>query len=117
LLFDAALDIANGVAQLTLYGNLNDAAEPIFKAQLDKIVAAQPQRVVFRMENLDAMSKESARALGFVCAQLPFQDALDENIYVVGANTQVKETLQSTQVWEELKVIEMYDATKLEKSS
>ena len=117
LLFDAALDIDNGVAQLTLYGNLNDAAEPVFKAQLDKIVAAQPQRVVFRMENLDAMSKESARALGFVCAQLPFKDALDENIYVVGANTQVEEILRSAQVWEELNVIETYDATKLEKSS
>jgi anti-anti-sigma regulatory factor len=98
MLFDADLDIVDGVAKLTLYGDLNDVAVPAFKAQLDKIVAAQPKRVVLHVEDLQAISKEAARALGFVSQRVPF----DVDIYLLGANAAVKEALQGVQVWEEL---------------
>jgi len=104
--FDAVLEIANGVAQLLLYGNLNDEAEPVFKAQMDKIVSAHPKRVILRVENLKALSKTSARALGFVFQKLD----LDEDIYLVGANAGVKETLQSVKILEEFTIVESYNA-------
>jgi mannose/cellobiose epimerase-like protein (N-acyl-D-glucosamine 2-epimerase family)/anti-anti-sigma regulatory factor len=113
MLFDVVLDIIDGVAELTLYGNLNDAAEPVFKTQLDKIVVAQPKRVVLRMEDLQTISKASARVLSFVSQKL----ALDEDIYVVGANMDVKRTLQSVNVWEEFTEVETYDAIKIKRSS
>ena len=103
---DSSLDITNGVAQLVLYGNLNDEAEPTFKMQLDKIVSAHPKRVVLRVENLQAISKTSARALGFACQKLD----LDEDIYLVGANAGVKETLKSVKILEEFTVVESYNA-------
>jgi anti-anti-sigma factor len=109
LLFDAALDMADGVAQLTLSGDLNVVAEPVFKAQLDKIIAARPQRVVLRMENLQTMSKEAARALGFASAKL----TLDEGIYLVAANAQVQAILQSVGVWEECNAMDTYDASAM----
>jgi anti-anti-sigma factor len=109
LLFDAVLDMADGVAQLTLSGDLNVVAEPVFKAQLDKIIAARPQRVVLRMENLQAMSKEAARALGFASAKL----TIDEGIYLVGANAQVQAILQSVGVWEECNAMDTYDASAM----
>lgn len=112
-LFDITLDIVDDTAQLSLYGSLNDVAEPVFKAQLDKIITAQPKRVVLRMENLLEISRGSARELSFAGEKL----ALDENIYAVGANTQVKEALQNAEVWEELNTMETYDVAKLEKSN
>ena len=104
--FDAVLEVANGVAQLLLYGNLNDEAEPVFKAQMDKIVSAHPKRVILRVENLKALSKTSARALGFVCQKLD----LDEDIYLVGANAGVRETLKSVKILEEFTIVESYNA-------
>jgi mannose/cellobiose epimerase-like protein (N-acyl-D-glucosamine 2-epimerase family)/anti-anti-sigma regulatory factor len=98
MLFDAELNVVDGVAQLTLFGNLNAVAVPAFKGQLDKIVAAHAKRVVLNMENLQAMCKEAARALSFMREKLP----PDEDFSVVGTNANVRATLQSVGVWEEL---------------
>jgi mannose/cellobiose epimerase-like protein (N-acyl-D-glucosamine 2-epimerase family)/anti-anti-sigma regulatory factor len=108
MLSDTSLDITSGVAQLALYGNLNDEAEPAFKKQLDKIIAAQPKRVILRVENLQAISKTSARALGFACQKLN----LDDEIYLVGANAGVKETLRSVDILEEFTIVDSFDAIK-----
>ena len=91
---------------MLLYGNLNDEAEPVFKAQMDKIVLAHPKGVILRVENLKALSKTSARALGFVCEKLD----LDEDIYLVGANAGVKETLQSVKILKEFTIVDSYNA-------
>lgn len=106
--FDCVLDMNDGVASLTLYGALSDQSEPEFKAQLDKIVSAHPKRVLLRLENLQTMSKTSARALGFACERLD----LDEDIYLVGANAEVKKTLQSVDVLEECTILDSYDAAQ-----
>jgi hypothetical protein len=58
------------------------------------------------VEDLQAMTDEAARTLGFVLQKLAF----DVDIYLVGANAEVKETLQNAQVWEEFHVVETYDA-------
>ncbi|TMD45857.1 MAG: STAS domain-containing protein [Chloroflexi bacterium] len=110
---DSSLNITNGVAQLVLYGNLNDEAEPPFKMQLDKIVSAHPKRVVLRVENLQAISKTSARALGFACQKLN----LDEEIYLVGASAGVKETLRSVDILEEFTIVDAYDTLAQAKSN
>jgi anti-anti-sigma regulatory factor len=107
--FDAILDAANDIVQLTLYGDLNDAAEPAFKIQLDKIVAAHPRCVVLRMENLQSLSKECARVLSFIGGKLN----LKENIYLVGANANVQKTLQDVDAWEEYTLMDQYDPNKI----
>jgi mannose/cellobiose epimerase-like protein (N-acyl-D-glucosamine 2-epimerase family) len=107
--FDAILDAANDIVQLTLYGDLNDAAEPAFKMQLDKIVAANPRCVVMRMENLQTLSKVCARALSFSMGKL----TLKENIYLVGANANVQKSLQDVDAWEGYNVMERYDPNKI----
>jgi anti-anti-sigma regulatory factor len=107
--FDAILDVANDIIQLTLYGDLDDAAEPAFRMQLDKIVAANPRCVVMRMENLQSLSKECARALSFIGGKL----ILKENIYLVGANATVQKTLQDVDAWEEYNLMDQYDPSKV----
>jgi len=98
---------------LVLYGNLNDEAEPTFKMQLDKIVSAHAKRVVLRVENLQAISKTSARVLGFACQKLN----LDEEIYLVGASAGVKETLRSVDILEEFTIVDAYDTLAQAKSN
>lgn len=107
LLFDAYLNLVDGTAELSLVGELSDAAEPAFRAQLDRLIPARPKRVVIRMENLRTMSNRAARALDFVSGKL----GLEEDIYIVGANSAVKKTLQDIGVWEEFRTMDKYDAT------
>jgi mannose/cellobiose epimerase-like protein (N-acyl-D-glucosamine 2-epimerase family)/anti-anti-sigma regulatory factor len=109
LLFDVNLILSAGTAEMSLIGELNDAAEPAFRGQLERLIPAKPKRVVIRMENLRVMSARSARALDFVTSKL----GLDEDIIVVGANEQVRKTLQDVGVWEEFKTMETYDAAAL----
>lgn len=107
--FDTELNVVDNTAMLSLFGDLNDKAEPTFKRQLDKIIAARPKRVVLRMENLLSMSKESARELDFARQQLP----ADEDIYVVAPKIEVKQILESIGLWEELKPMDRFDPSKL----
>jgi len=109
LTFDVSTEMADGTAEITLRGDLDHAAEPVFRTELDKLVVARPKRVVLRMEDLAKMSDGSARALGFVSGKL----ALDEVIYVVAANSRVKQTLQNAGVWEEFNSLDEYDASQL----
>jgi mannose/cellobiose epimerase-like protein (N-acyl-D-glucosamine 2-epimerase family)/anti-anti-sigma regulatory factor len=107
--FDAYIDLVNGSAELSLSGNLSDVMEPVFRAQLDRLVMAKPKRVVLRMENLQTMSNGAARALGFASGKLD----LSEDIYVVGANEAVTRALKDTGIWEEFRVLAVYDAAVL----
>ena len=87
--FDMALTMQGGEAVLDLEGDFAAAALLPFRLELDKVVAAQPSRVVIRAEHLQALGDACGRALAFVERKL----GVDSEIVVVGANTAVKETL------------------------
>ncbi|HEY0757420.1 MAG TPA: AGE family epimerase/isomerase [Ktedonobacteraceae bacterium] len=92
LLFDVVLDMKDNVAQLTLIGDLNQAAIPALKAQFDKLATLQPllQRVVLCMENLRSLSPEAARAISAYNNEI---NTL-ENFLFMEANDAVKNVLQ-----------------------
>ncbi len=108
--FDMELDMKGGVAELLLEGNLDDSAILAFKVQLDKVVAAQPKRLVLLMADVQTMSKECARLLTFIETKLN----MDMDVYLVGANDEVKATLQSIEFLEETTVLDTYDAAAIE---
>lgn len=112
LSFDAILNITDEIAQLTLLGDLDQSAGPVFKAQLEKIAVAHPAHIVLRMEGLQTLSEEAARQLSFIRQKLP----LENEIYLVGPNDQVKEALQRVQVLGECTVMETYDPRLIGKS-
>ncbi len=103
--FDAELDTANDPIQLTLYGELDDQAELTFKLSLDKLITLKPQRLVIRVEKLNSMSTGNARALSFALQKI----GLEADVTIVGANEQVKTTLQDVQVWEDLTVVDRFE--------
>jgi anti-anti-sigma regulatory factor len=101
--FDAALDITDGVAKLVLYGVLDDAAEAVFKARLDSIIAANPTRVVLDMEHLQSISVEATRMISFVSEKLE----LNTHIQVTGLNKDVKAALRAVGIEEAFDTVEV----------
>ncbi len=64
LTYDMELTMQDGVADLLLDGIFDDSAEVAFMGQLSKVVAAQPQRFVLHMDDVQVLSKVCARAPG-----------------------------------------------------
>ncbi len=101
IFFDAVLNATDDAMELILSGKLDSVAEPVFEAELNKIVAAKPKQLILRLDKLESITRQAARALGFVSAKLPLSD----QIYVTGANPEVQAILEQTQVWEEFNTL------------
>ncbi len=90
--FSATLAIADGVATLSLAGELDHVALPFFNDRVGEIVQAQPARVVIRMADLKSMGTAAVRELIFATQKLQ----TDENVEIVGANQSIKDLMNST---------------------
>lgn len=88
--YDMSVDLSGGVAQLTLEGELDDSAVFPLKLELKQVVAAHAKQVVLQLARLRSMSDRCGRAFAFAQQDLD----IDTNISVVGANPEVKRTLQ-----------------------
>jgi anti-anti-sigma factor len=91
--FSARLETSRGVATLVLAGDLDHRALPVFMQKLHELVAAQPKRVVIKMDALHDMTSAGARALVFAKQKL----ATDEEVVVSGANEKVRKLLGQTE--------------------
>ena len=87
--FNARTEISGDSAVVTVSGDLDMRALTDFRAALDRVIAAQPERLSIEMRGLDSMAPEGARELALARAKL----GLDEEVIVVGANAQVKQLL------------------------
>jgi mannose/cellobiose epimerase-like protein (N-acyl-D-glucosamine 2-epimerase family)/anti-anti-sigma regulatory factor len=102
---DMELTMNNGVANLLLEGDLDDSAVLAFKLELDRVVAAQPKQLVLLAEDLKSLSRESARVLAFVQNKI----GLNTNIFVVGANDEVREVLGSLELLDDVTLVDSAD--------
>jgi mannose/cellobiose epimerase-like protein (N-acyl-D-glucosamine 2-epimerase family)/anti-anti-sigma regulatory factor len=109
LAFDFALDLSGGVATLTLEGTLDDAAVPAFRQELARAIAGKPLQLVLRLEKVEAMSAECARAFMFGQKDLD----VAATVYVVGANAAVKTALQDVGALDGATVQDIYEAPSL----
>jgi anti-anti-sigma factor len=108
--FDATLDIANGVARITLEGELDAAATPQFKAQVERAAQAKIRRLVLLMENLSYMSSAGIRELVFAKQKI----GIAVDLYLVGVQDGVLETIKMTGVDRSVTLLDSYDALLIE---
>jgi mannose/cellobiose epimerase-like protein (N-acyl-D-glucosamine 2-epimerase family)/anti-anti-sigma regulatory factor len=101
LTYSMELNVDGGVAELVMDGAIEDDAEELLKTYLTRVVTAQPKQLVLRMEDIQSLSRTSARALAFACEDL----GLDTDIYVVGASDAVQATLKSIGFLEEATLV------------
>jgi anti-anti-sigma factor len=107
LTYGVRLNLNDGVAELLLDGVIDEPAEDSLKTYLSRVVDADPKQLVLRMEDVQTLSTESARALVFVCQDLN----LDTDIFVVGASGDVRRVLDGVGFLEQVTVLD--DAAEL----
>lgn len=108
--FTATLEPAPNVAKITLVGELDASSAPAFQEQIDKAAATKPKHLVLMMQKLDYMASAGLRVLIFAKQKM----GTDVDIYVVGAQEMVMDTLEKTGFIQGVIALEEYDPLLLE---
>ena len=105
--FSATLETdAIGISQITLVGQLDASMAPAFQAEVAKAALEKPRCLVLRMEALEYMASAGLRALIF--AKQKMGPGVD--LYVVGAQPQVMDTIRKTGLDRSISTLSSYDA-------
>ena len=109
--FNATLETTYDIAKITLSGELDSSTAPAFKEQVEKAVAKNAKRLVLLMQDLDYMSSAGLRVLIFAKQKM----GTGVDIYVVGANEMIMDTLEKTGFHHSVILLDEYDATQIER--
>lgn len=108
--FSATSEVNNGIAKITLSGELDASAAPEFKAAVEKVAADKPRRLVLLMNDLEFMASAGLRVLIFAKQKL----GSGTDIYVVGAQPSIVDTLEMTGFQHSVVMLPEYDAAQIE---
>jgi anti-anti-sigma factor len=108
--FNATTTIDSDIAKITLSGELDGSMAPVFQKEVEKAVSQKAKRLVLLMAGLDYISSAGLRVLVFAKQKM----GTGVDLYVVGAQQQVKDTLQMTGFDRSIIALETYDAAMIE---
>lgn len=108
--FNATLETTEGIAKIAVSGELDASSAPAFKTEIEKAAAEHPKRLVLMMQDLDYMASAGLRVLIFAKQKM----GADVDIYIVGAQEMVLDTLQKTGYDQGVIVMDEYDAAQIE---
>jgi anti-anti-sigma factor len=108
--FSATTEIVNGIAKITLAGELDASSAPDFKAAVEKAAAVKPRRLVLMLEALEYMASAGLRVLIFAKQKL----GGNTDIFIVAAQPPIVETLEMTGFHHSVVMLDRYDAAQIE---
>jgi len=103
-------EVSNGLAKVALNGELDAGAAPDFKAAIEKVAAEKPGKLVLMLGGLAYMSSAGLRVLIFAKQKL----GAATQIFVVGAQPSIVETLEMTGFQHSVVMLPEYDAARIE---
>ncbi len=90
--FSSKLEQKSDAAVITLAGELDTPAAQVFKEDVERATVSHPKRLVLMMGDLDYIASAGLRVLIF--ARQKMGSGVD--IYIIGAQDQVVDTLEKT---------------------
>jgi anti-anti-sigma factor len=108
--FSATLTVDSGIAKITMAGQLDASMTSVFQREIENAQAQKAKRLVLLMSELDYIASAGLRVLVF--AKQKMGSSVD--IYVVGAQQQVIDTLQMTGFDRSIITLETYDVGVIE---
>lgn len=106
----ADVETTNGIAKITLVGELDASTAPIFKEAVEKAAGIHPKRLVLMMAGLDYMASAGLRVLIFAKQKM----GADADIYLVGTQELVLGTIEKTGYDQSVIILPEYDAAQIE---
>ena len=109
--FTATLETtSSGIAKIALSGELDGATASDFKTKVEEAAATNPKKLVLMMQDLEFMASAGLRVLIFAKQKM----GTGVDIYMVGVQETVKETITKTGFDQSVYLLDEYDAAKIE---
>jgi anti-anti-sigma factor len=108
--FTATLESSGHAAKITLTGELDANSAPIFREEIEKAALTKPKHLVLMLKELDYMASAGLRVLIFAKQKM----GVDVDIYVVGAQEMILDTLEKTGFIQGVIAVDDYDSIGLE---
>jgi anti-anti-sigma factor len=90
--FSSRLERSDGTALITLVGELDATSASLFKEEVERAATTQVDRLVLLMKDLTYIASAGLRVLIFAKQKM----GAHVEIYIIGAQEQVVDTLQKT---------------------
>lgn len=84
--------LKDGTAEISLFGELDASVANDFKTAVEKAATEKPKKVVLMMKGLEFMSSAGLRVLVFAKQKM----GTGVDIYVIGAQDAVRDTIEMT---------------------
>jgi anti-sigma B factor antagonist len=108
--FNLTSETVNGISRITLIGELDAASAGYFRDSIELVATSAPRRLVLITDGLTYMASAGLRALVFAKQKM----GASVDIYLIGVQEPVRETLEMTGFLHSVILLETYDAAEIE---